>query len=80
MLISPPKQPTNYTVLQFKRLILQSLNFGSPTFAPCLCVTGIQNVDFRLAATCDFLAAGLMNLVLSRINVRHAVAVSNIVS
>jgi len=41
---------------------------------------GIRNVDFRLAATCDLLAAGLMNMVLTRINVRHAVAVSNLVS
>ena len=48
--ISGPKQPTNYTVIQFKRLILQNLSSSSPTFAPCFYVTGIQNFDFRLAA------------------------------
>jgi len=80
VLISGPKQPTNYTVLQFKRLILKILNFSSPTFAPCFYVAGIQSVDFRLAATCDLLASGLINLVLTRIIFRHAVAVSNLVS
>ena len=80
MIISGPKQPTNYTVLQFKRLNLQILNLSSPTFAPCFYVTGIQIVDFRLAATCDLLASGLINLVLKRIIFRHAVAVSNLVS
>jgi len=80
VLISGAKQPTNYTVLQFKRLILQILNFCSPAFAPCFYVTGIQSVDFRLAATCDLLASDLINLVLTRIMFRHAVAVSNLVS
>lgn len=74
VLISGPKQQTSNTVLQIK------VSFGSPIFAPCFYVAGIQYVDFRLAATCDLLAAGLMNLVLTRINVSHAVAVSNLVS